>query len=125
MTPLIDMMFILVIFLMCGFVFFQIEAELDIAIPKSKESTQTERMPGEIIINVRESGEIIVNQRSLTCDDLSSILKKVSELYKGQPVIIRGDENTKHKFIIQILDLCAGANIWNVSFATLKEEKKY
>ena len=64
-----------------------------------------------------------MNQRELSYSDLERMLERVSQLYKGQPVIIRADKNTYHKSVIRALDVCASADIWNVSFATMKEEK--
>ncbi len=81
------------------------------------------RMPGEVIINVTRDGVIVVNQKELTLAELRKMLMRVAELYGGQPVIIRADRETYHGDVISVLDACAGAKIWNVSFATMKEER--
>lgn len=120
-APLIDIVFLLLIFFIYSFVFQEIENEISISVPTAEISTDAKRFPGEIIINIRENGTIVVNQREMTRDALRDMLLRVSGLYKGQPVIIRGDQNTRHKDIIGVLDVCATANIWNVSFATRKE----
>jgi biopolymer transport protein ExbD len=65
----------------------------------------------------------VVNQRELDHGRLKDMLVRISELYKGQPVIIRADQDTYHRHVIKVLDICAGANIWNVSFATMREEE--
>jgi biopolymer transport protein ExbD len=123
LAPLIDIMFLLLIFFMAAFVFFELETELNISVPSADESKEIVRSPGEIIINVRSDGTVVVNQRKLTYEELALMLKRISGLYKGQPVIIRGDKETRHKHIVRILDICAGTDIWNVSFATMKEEE--
>lgn len=122
MTPLIDMMFILLIFYMAASIFFQLETEINISVPSASSSQDMTRMPGEIIINVTKGGEIIVNQKEFTLADLRHMLRRVSELYGGQPVIIRADKETYHADVIKVLDACAAANIWNVSFATMREK---
>ncbi len=124
MAPLIDIIFLLLIFFMSAFIFYELETEIDITVPTSTESKDIKRSPGEIIINVRSSGDIIVNQRELSYEELNEMISRISKLYKNQPVIIRGDEETKHKHIIKILDICAANDIWNVSFATMREEGK-
>jgi biopolymer transport protein ExbD len=52
------------------------------------------------------------------------MLRRISTLFPNQPVIIRADEQTYHKFVIKVLDACAGADIWNISFSTIKEEEE-
>jgi len=122
MAPLIDIVFLLLIFFMSASIFYQLETEINITVPTASKAAETKRAPGEIIINLRRDGTIIVNQRQMGHDELGDMLDRVSKLYKGQPVIIRADRETYHKDVIQVLDICAGADIWNVSFATMKEE---
>lgn len=124
MAPLIDVVFLLLIFFMASSIFYQFESEIDINVPTAKESSSMERTPGEIIINVRKDGTIVVNQRTLSEDELKVMLTRVSSMYKGQPVIVRADGETYHKDIVNVLDVCAGADIWNVSFATMEEDRK-
>jgi biopolymer transport protein ExbD len=104
-------------------VFAQLETELNISVPKSKEAKQGARTPGEIIINVTREGDVVVNSKKLTALELKDMLKKVSSLFPSQAVIIRADEKTYHKNVITVLDACAAADIWNISFATKEEEK--
>ncbi|MFC1510368.1 ExbD/TolR family protein [Candidatus Omnitrophota bacterium] len=118
MAPLIDIIFLTLIFFMTLSVYGQMESEINISVPKSKTSTEVVRSPGEIIINITRDGAFIVNQKRLDVDGLEVMLKKVSNLFPDQPVIIRADENTIHKHVVQVLDSCAMANIWDISFST-------
>ena len=104
-------------------IFAQMESELNISVPKAKEAKETLRSPGEIIINVNKDGDVVVNQRQLNYEQLKNMLLKISTLFPNQPVIIRADEQTYHKFVIKVLDACASADIWNISFSTIKEEE--
>lgn len=122
MAPLIDIIFLLLIFFMSASIFYQLENEVNITVPSAEKSTEMKRAPGEIIVNIRKDGTLVVNQRELEYEELKGMLKRVSELYKGQPVIIRADRQTYHKDVIKVLDVCAGADIWNVSFAVMKEK---
>lgn len=123
MAPLIDIVFITLIFYMTLSVFYQLETELSISVPQSEESEEVMRSPGEIIINVSQDESIIVNQKELTVPELQVMLKRISTLYPNQPVIIRADKKTYHEAIVRVLDACAAANIWNIAFSTMKDEK--
>ena len=122
MTPMIDIMFLNLIFFMALFVYFQFETELNISVPKAREATEAKRTPGEIVINIMKDGTVVVNQKRLSAEELGALLKKTAEWYPGQAVILRADEKTYHEFVIRVLDQCANAKIWNISFATSKEK---
>ncbi|MCD4779185.1 MAG: biopolymer transporter ExbD [Candidatus Omnitrophica bacterium] len=122
MAPLVDIIFLTLVFFMTLSIFNQLESELNISVPKAKESKEAIRSPGEIIINVNKSGKVVVNQKELSTGDLQKMLKKIALLFPDQPVIIRADQETYHKYIVKVLDACASADIWNISFSTLKKE---
>jgi len=123
MAPLIDIVFLTLVFFMTLSVFSQLESEINISVPKSSQAREMVRSPGEVIINVTKEGEYYVNQQLLTTRGLEEMLGKVSVLFPDQPVIIRADEKTYHQYIINVLDICARANIWDVSFSTSNEVK--
>ena len=123
MAPLIDIIFLTLVFFMTLSIFNQLESELNISVPKAKESKEAMRSPGEIIININKGGKVVVNQKELSTEDLKKMLKKVALLFPDQPVIIRADQETYHKYIVKVLDACAAADIWNISFSTLKNEQ--
>jgi biopolymer transport protein ExbD len=121
LMPLIDILFVNLAFFMAVFVYSRFESELNVSIPKSDAAVESRIGSDEIIINVLRNGEIIVNQRKLAADDLEVLLEKAAKLYPSQPVILRADEKTYHEFVVRVLDACARANIWNISFATTRE----
>ena len=123
MAPLIDIIFLTLVFFMTLSVFAQMESEINISVPKSETSTEMMRSAGEIMINITKEGMFIVNQENVSSKELESMLKRVSGLFPDQPVIIRADENAIHKHIVRVLDACAKANIWDISFATITAEK--
>ncbi|MBI4353119.1 MAG: biopolymer transporter ExbD [Candidatus Omnitrophica bacterium] len=121
MTPMIDIVFLNLIFFMALFVYFQFETELNISVPKAEASTQARRTAGEIVINVMQDGSVVVNQKRLGFQELEALLKKTAEWYPGQAVILRADKRTLHEQVVRVLDVCAKAKVWNISFATTKE----
>lgn len=121
-APLIDIVFITLIFFMTLSVFYQLETEISISVPKAEESAEAMRSPGEIIINIDAGGKLIVNQKILDLKALESMLKRISGLYPNQPVIIRADKKTQHEHVIEVLNACAASQIWNIAFATTKQD---
>lgn len=119
LTPLIDIVFLILIFFMVTSVFGALESEVDITLPTADSAIQSERNRGEIFINLRSDGAIIVNNREHTIPELQELLHQVAELFPGGAVIIRGDESAMLGRAIEVLDCCRKADIQNVSFAAL------
>ena len=118
MTPMIDVVFLLLCFFVTSQVFSQWEAEIDITLPTARTSEMPQRLPGEIIINILKDGSTVVNGRTLDQPALAGMLKRLAEMFPGQPVLLRGDKAAAYEYLIGVLDLCRQADIWNISFAT-------
>lgn len=122
LAPLIDIVFLTLVFFMVTSVFSSQESELDITLPTANSALEDERSQGEIYINLKEDGSIVLNQREMTIDELQETLYRVAEHFPGGAVIVRGDRNANLGRAIAILDCCRKADIQNVAFAALTEE---
>ena len=123
LAPMIDVVFLLLCFFIASQIFSQWETEIGIVLPTSVSGDPPDRLPGEIIINIRPAGDVVINNQEFNDDDLHKLLKRVSRLFKGQPVLIRADRLTAYEHIIHVLDLCREADIGNISFATIQAEE--
>ena len=122
MAPLIDIVFLTLVFFMTTTVYSTMEAEIDIVLPTAASATIDERSPGEIYINLMEDGRIVLNRREVSLEELETVLKRLAEHYPGGAVIIRGDRGAVLGRAIAILDACRNADIQNVSFQALRDE---
>lgn len=118
LAPMIDVVFLLLCFFVASQIFSQWEMSIDIQLPTAETGTAPDRLPGEIIINVFEDGQLVVNQEALTGKELTVLLERIVKLFPGQPVLIRADASTDYEHVIRVLDLCRRVDIWNISFAT-------
>jgi biopolymer transport protein ExbD len=123
-APMIDIVFLLLCFFVTSQVFTQWEAEIDITLPTARTAELERRLPGEIIVNITRTGTIMVNGRVYGDAELRALLRRVVELFPGQPVLIRADRDTAYASVIRVLDLCRQADIWNISFAAGIAEKQ-
>ena len=121
MAPLIDIVFLTLVFFMVTSVYSTLESEIDITLPTASTAELDERMQGEIFINLREDGQIVLNGREVDLDGLQEILDRVAQYFPGGSVIIRGDSKAELGRAIAILNTCRKADIQNVSFAALQE----
>jgi biopolymer transport protein ExbD len=124
MAPLIDIVFLTLVFFMTTAVYTSLESEIDVTLPTAGSAEHIQRAQGEIFINLLADGRIIVSDREYTIEELQGVLNKVSRWFPGGSVIIRGDRDAILGKAISILDCCKNADIQNVSFAALTEEPK-
>ncbi len=120
---MIDVVFLLLIFFIVTWNFARWETEIDVTVPTAREGADSRRAIGEIIVNVRADGAIVVNRQELTPEQLLERLVRIASLYPDQAIILRGDQRASYDSIVKVLDICREANIWNVSFATARPEK--
>jgi biopolymer transport protein ExbD len=121
---MIDIMFLLLCFFIAAQIYAQWESEIDIKLPTAETGEAPDRLPTEIIVNVRTDGTTVVNQRELDKAGLTTLLKRIVELYPGQPVLIRADKKTDYEHVVGVLDICRKVDIWNISFATAASAEK-
>jgi len=118
LAPMIDVVFLLLCFFMTTTLYSHWETEMPITLPTAETGEQSQRLEGEIIINVYANGSYVVNGRRLGPEGLGQLLLRISELFPGQPVVLRGDEDTPYRHIVEVMDRCRDADIFNISFAT-------
>ena len=123
-APMVDFLLVLLCYSIMSQIFTQWEAELDVKLPTASSAQIEQRLPGEIILNIMKNGTTVVNGRTLSDSELTSLLRRLVELFPGQPVLLRADKQTDYEHVIKVLDYCRQADIWNVSFATGLVEKK-
>lgn len=115
---MVDILLVLLGFFMLTWSFSRQERELDVQMPSASQSKEQRHSVGEVIVNVKADGSLVMNRRNMTPDELVETLSKIAHLYPDQAVVLRGDRRVDYDHIVQTLDLCRRANIWNVAFAT-------
>ena len=120
LAPLVDVLLLLLIFFLMTWNAARNENELDVKVPKASSAKEKTAPIGDVVVNVKADGNVIVNRRTLSASELGELLKGLVQLNPEQAVVIRGDETGAYKNIIGILNICTEAGITNVAFATAK-----
>lgn len=124
MTPMIDVVFQLIIFFLVTNHLVKQEEQLQLPLPVAASGSEPveEDIP-RLTINVLEDGTLMLAGRTLTPDDLRNRLRdKVREIGTSLQVRIRSDRGVPYRFVEPILLACAGAGVWDVSFAVYRAE---
>ena len=122
LASMIDIMLVLLMFFILSYKFASDETDLDIKVPTSKQGVDSTRVGGEILVNVRADGTVVVEGKTMSLDQLQAKLTGVVRIFKDQPIRLRGDGSVKYQKMVEIIDSCRKAGVWNISFATQKPE---
>jgi biopolymer transport protein ExbD len=120
LAPLVDVLLLLLIFFLLTFNAARNENELDVKVPKASAAREKTAPIGDIVVNVKSDGNVVVNRRTLSTQDLTELLKGLVQLNPEQAVVIRGDETGAYRNIVNVLNICTQAGVTNVAFATAK-----
>jgi len=111
LTPVIDMVFNLLIFFLVATTFMQTEREIRIALPTASSAAPISALLQELVINVDAEGRIILGGRMIDANDLRFMVSEAVAVNPEQKVTIRGDRTTPYANIVTVLDICKGAGI--------------
>ena len=127
-APMVDVIFILILFFMCSAGATKVENELSLKLPGRLSQDQPLKMLDEQIIEIEESGQIVLNDLRMEASALRSTLqryKAISDDAKSATVItILTAKSTKYQRIIDVLNECAAAKIESVTFMTQPDANK-
>jgi len=111
MTPMIDMVFLLLIFFLVATTFHQTEREMQIALPFAGAAAPISSMLQELVVNVDETGAIVLGGRTVTPAELEQRVAQAVAANPEQKVTVRGDRTTAYAHIVTVLDTCKRAGI--------------
>lgn len=111
LTPMIDMVFLLLIFFLVATTFHQVEREMQIALPVASSAAPISTMLQELIINVDVEGRAIVGGQPIEQEDLRLRVEEAVAINPEQKVTVRGDRRTAYANIVRVLDICKASGI--------------
>lgn len=128
-APMIDIVFLLLIFFIVSYAMTQIEYEMGIELPTAKAAGEQTSRRDQVVINIGPDGGIVVNRQSMSPAELHRRLEKVVTFLEEEEgrsvalsVVIRADEVTQHRHVMRVMDICRRAGVRDILFRARKEE---
>jgi biopolymer transport protein ExbD len=119
LAPMIDVVFLLLIFFMVATTFVDREKEMDVDLPQAESGEQPEKEQDEIVINLLADGRMMVDGREVTREELDPILLRAARRNAETPVTIRGDREAVVERLVHVMDACRLAGLSNLGLMTL------
>ena len=111
MTPLIDIMFTLIIFFLATATFQEEERDIAINVPSNTSGTTLSSEPRVIVINVKKDGSYKMGDKAMKLDQIRIKLREEVQKDAGQKVLVRGDGDALHKHVAAAVAAAKGAGV--------------
>jgi biopolymer transport protein ExbD len=119
LTPLIDVVFLLLIFFLVATRFAQEDRELDVVLPVASEAKPMTVQPREVFVNIDHEGNYFVDGKTLTGDEVEAVLRQAAtDNPVNQSVIIRADRRVPLDFAVFVMNLCNKVGIYEYRLTT-------
>lgn len=127
MTPMIDVVFQMIIFFVCTAQLEKEQFSEFINLPDSPNAPEMaqEKDPRTITIEVGENGKVSIGRTPLSISKLRNVLTKTVADY-GQhgitiPILIRADAGAQHSYVKNVMDVCTSSGLYKIAFVAVKD----
>lgn len=123
LTPLIDVVFLLLIFFMVSTSFVK-QSQITIRLPEAESTAAVEEPPAQIEIMITEQGAYLVNGRELINnrpETIRNALQRVSAGNTDLPLTISADANARHQHVVTAMDVAGRLGFVRISIATVDD----
>lgn len=123
MTPVIDMVFLLLIFFLVATRFEEDEREIGTRLAQVTQAQPLSKPPNEVVVNITQAGDFIVVGEKLSQQQLQGFLRTLALKNPGtQTVQIRADDRVAFRFPAHVMGLCEREKIEHYCSVVVPEE---
>ena len=117
LTPMIDVVFLLIIFFMVGTQFADDERKIKLQLPTVGQVSALTAAPQRRIVHVLTDGSIKLGDRDVTLEELTERLRAARKEYPHLGIAVRGDANGPFQNVAGVLSACRCAGIENMAIS--------
>lgn len=119
LTPMIDVVFQLLLFFLVASKFADEERQLKVVLPQASEAKPMIAKPQEFMVNIDQAGKYFAGGKQLSAPQLERALVQAAANNPGrQAVVIRADKRCQFDYVAQAMNLCNKANIRDYRVST-------
>ncbi|MBN1590955.1 MAG: biopolymer transporter ExbD [Pirellulales bacterium] len=111
LTPMIDIVFLLIIFFMVGTKFTELERKIGLQVPEVTDHGALTAAPEKRVVNVYRDGTVTLDRDPVSLDELRSRLTSARMQYEDLGVLIRGDSKVVYQSVAEVFNTCKLAGI--------------
>ncbi|MBI2336261.1 MAG: protein TolR [Deltaproteobacteria bacterium] len=118
-TPMVDVMLVLLIIFMIAAPLLQQGIEVDI--PEVSSSSATQKKPEDTVLTITQAGQIYINDDKSVSYNTVNISDKLSSIYKDtarKEIFIRADKQVPYGHVVKVMGVCKNLGIEKVGLDT-------
>jgi biopolymer transport protein ExbD len=123
LTPMIDIVFLLIIFFMVGTKFTEPERNIRLRVPEVAKGGALTAAPQKRIVNVYRDGKITLDQNEVTLGELTSQLAAARSQYRDLGVLVRGDARGEYQGVASALSACKQAGVHDLAISVMPRKR--
>jgi len=118
-SPMIDMVFLLLIFFIVASIV--VEEKVRVDIPTAVYAVVPEDITGRFIISINQKEELFVGTRRVTMDEMKNLLKPQVEENPKLRVMIRADGSVKYKVTEEVMNACGDVGAVDMIYSAFEQ----
>lgn len=113
--PMIDIIFFLLVFFMMNSLQTVAQKALSVQLPQAQSASAPVQMP--IILTLDKEGHITLDNKPVTIDEASQLMKQHMTENDNAAVILQADKQTAHGQVVAVMDMLKGAGVKRLAIA--------
>ena len=120
MAPMIDMVFLLLVFFMTASAMSQAGSKLELELPESSKAKVSQDFSNRLILSIDEAGSVFIGTRQIEQDELQPILLSFKESAPDGKLSLRAAKETPFSAVRSVISMAASAGIHNYLYASFE-----
>ena len=123
MTPMIDVVFLLIIFFLVASHLSDQDSQIDMELADARSAVGNEINPtGRLTINIPDDDRVLFEGEQITNEQLRNLIgQAIASGREDVEIRIRADRRVSYSTVSPVLNSCAESGIWNVTFAVYEK----
>jgi len=117
LTPMIDIVFLLIIFFMVGTKFTELERKISLKVPEVVDRGALTAAPERKVVNVYRDGAITLDGATVSLEQLTAQLTAARAQYSDLGVLVRGDAEGEFQGVAAVLNACKQAGVGDLGIS--------
>lgn len=118
LTPMIDVVFLLVIFFMVGSKFSEAESRIKVNVPAAGQMRSITRAPDERVVAIAIDGSLTLDDQPISLAELTSQLRDQHQNYPGLKVAVRGEATGSLQQTVEVLHAVRSSGVQQIGIST-------
>lgn len=119
LTPMIDIVFLLIIFFMV--VAAEITEKIEVEIPEADKSKVPEDTQGRMQVSLQDNGDLFIGLAPVTLEEFGQRVRHDNDTIPGFRIFLRADSRVAHRNVQDVMQVCAENGVYDIIFSTFQQ----